>query len=80
LNISVHEADKLSPEAMGRLVAASEEIRFKSKNHPQIYRWVERVLMQQFIHLSGRDLSVKRATAMARIHAGRAQMLAQTNV
>jgi transposase InsO family protein len=47
LNISVHEAEKLSLEAMGRFVEASGEIRFESQNREQVYGWVERVLVQQ---------------------------------
>jgi transposase InsO family protein len=46
LNISVHEAEKLSLEAIGRFVEASEEIRFESENRGQVYGWVERVLIQ----------------------------------
>jgi len=47
LNISVHEAEKLSLEAMGLFVAASEDIRFESKNREQVYGWLERVLVGQ---------------------------------
>ena len=47
MNISVHEAEKLSLEGMGRFVEASEEIRFESKSRQQVYGWVERVLIQQ---------------------------------
>jgi len=47
LNISVHEAEKLSLEAMGRFVEASEAIRFESKNREQVYGWLERVLVGQ---------------------------------
>jgi transposase InsO family protein len=47
LNISVHQAEKLSLEGMRRFVAASEEIRFESKNRQQRCSWVERVLVQQ---------------------------------
>ena len=43
----MHEAEKLSLEAMGRFVEASEEIRFESKSRQQVYGWVERVLIQQ---------------------------------
>ncbi len=32
---------------MGRFVAASEEIRFESKNREQVYGWLERVLVEQ---------------------------------
>jgi transposase InsO family protein len=47
LNISVHEAEKLSLEAIGRFVEASEELRFEGENRQQVYGWVERVLVQQ---------------------------------
>jgi hypothetical protein len=47
LNISVHEAKKLSLEAIGRFVEASEEIRFTSQGRQQIYGWVEQVLVQR---------------------------------
>jgi transposase InsO family protein len=47
LNISVHEAEKLSLEAMGRFVEASEEIRFESADRSQVYGWVERLLVGQ---------------------------------
>jgi transposase InsO family protein len=47
LNISVHEAEKLSLEAIVRFVEASEEIRFEGANRGQVYGWVERVLVQQ---------------------------------
>jgi transposase InsO family protein len=47
LNISVHEAEKLSLEAIGRFVEASEEIHFEGANRTQVYGWVERVLVQQ---------------------------------
>ncbi len=43
----MHEAEKLSLEAMGRFVDASEEIRFASEGREQVYSWVERVLIQQ---------------------------------
>ena len=43
----MHEAEKLSLEAMGRFVEASGEIRFESQNREQVYGWVERVLVQQ---------------------------------
>jgi transposase InsO family protein len=47
LNISVHEAEKLSLEAMGRFVEASEDIRFRSQGRQQVYGWLERVLVEQ---------------------------------
>jgi transposase InsO family protein len=47
LNISVHEAEKLSLEAIGRFVEGSEEVRFESEGRQQVYGWVERVLVGQ---------------------------------
>jgi transposase InsO family protein len=47
LNISVHEAEKLSLEAIGRFVAASEELRVEGENRQQVYGWVEQVLVRQ---------------------------------
>jgi transposase InsO family protein len=47
LNISVHESEKLSLEAIGRFVEASEGIRFEGENRGQVYGWVEQVLVQQ---------------------------------
>jgi transposase InsO family protein len=55
LNISVHEAEKLSLEAMGRFVEASEDIRFSSANRQQLYGWLERVLVQQEYVLQGKS-------------------------
>ncbi len=43
----MHDAEKLSLEAMARFVEASEEIRFESENRRQLYGWVERVLVEQ---------------------------------
>jgi hypothetical protein len=43
----VREAEKLSLEAIGRFVEASEEIRFESENRQQVYGWVEQVLVEQ---------------------------------
>jgi len=43
----VHEAEKLSLEAIGRFVEASEELRFEGENRQQVYGWVERLLVQQ---------------------------------
>jgi transposase InsO family protein len=54
LNISVHEAEKLSLEAIGRFVEASEEIRFEGANRRQVYGWVERLLVQQEYALQGK--------------------------
>ncbi len=46
MNVSVHQAEKLSLEGIRRLVEASEEIRFKGANRGQVYGWVERVLVE----------------------------------
>jgi len=54
VNIRVHEAEKLSLEAIQRFVEASEAIRFESENRQQRYGWVERVLVQQAYRQQGR--------------------------
>jgi hypothetical protein len=43
----MHEAENLSLEAIGRLLEASEEIRFARGNRQEVYGWVERLLVQQ---------------------------------
>ena len=50
----MHEAEKLSLEAIGRFVVASEEVRFESTNREQVYGWVERLLVQQEYGLQGK--------------------------
>jgi transposase InsO family protein len=47
LKISVHEAEKLSLEAIRGFVEASEGLRFESESREQVYGWVELVLRQQ---------------------------------
>ena len=47
VNIRMDDAEKLSLEAIGRFVEASEELRFEGENRQQVYGWVERVLVQQ---------------------------------
>jgi transposase InsO family protein len=54
LKISVHEAEKLSLEAIGRFVEASEEIQFEGANRAELYGWVERLLVQQEYGLQGK--------------------------
>jgi hypothetical protein len=54
LKISVHEAENLSLEAIGRFVEASEGIRFESVNRHQLYCWVERLLVQHEYALQGK--------------------------
>jgi len=77
LNISVHEAEKLSLEAMGRFVEASEEIRFESQNREQVYGWLERVLVQQEYALQGKAARglvrryIEKMTGMSRAQATR---------
>jgi transposase InsO family protein len=46
VNVSVHQAEKLSLEGIRRFVEASEEIRFEGANRGQVYGWVERVLVE----------------------------------
>jgi transposase InsO family protein len=46
VNVSVHQAEKLSLEGIRRFVDASEEIRFEGANRGQVYGWVERVLVE----------------------------------
>ncbi|MGA7832180.1 MAG: DDE-type integrase/transposase/recombinase [Terracidiphilus sp.] len=47
MNVSVHQAEKLSLEGIRRFVAASEEIQFESANRQQVYAWVEGLLVRQ---------------------------------
>jgi transposase InsO family protein len=47
VKIRMDDAEKLSLEAIGRFVEASEEIRFAAENREQLYGWVERVLVGQ---------------------------------
>lgn len=50
----MHEAEKLSLEAIGRFVEASEEIQFEGANRAELYGWVERLLVQQEYGLQGK--------------------------
>jgi IS30 family transposase len=53
VNISVHQAEKLSLEEVGRFVAASEGIRFEGRDRGQVYGWIEQVLVgQEYAHQS----------------------------
>jgi hypothetical protein len=54
LKISVHEAEKLSLEEIGRFVEASEGIRFESEKREPVYTWVEQVLCQQQYQRQGK--------------------------
>ena len=47
VNIRMDLAEKLSLEAIGRFVAASEGIRFEAEGRQQLYDWVEQVLVGQ---------------------------------
>ncbi len=47
VNIGMVRAEELSLEAMGRFVAASEEIRFEAEDRRQLDGWVEQVLAGQ---------------------------------
>ena len=54
MNVSVHQAEKLSLEGIRRFVAASEEIRFESANRQQVYAWVEGLLVGQLYAQQGK--------------------------
>ena len=45
VNIRMNDAEKLSLEAIGQFVAASEEVRFEAQDRQQVYDWVEQVLV-----------------------------------
>ena len=47
VNIRMVRAEELSLEAIGRFVAASEEVRFEAEDRRQLYGWVEQVLIGQ---------------------------------
>ena len=47
VNIRMDDAEKLSLEAIGQFVSASEDIRFEAQDRQQLYNWVERVLVGQ---------------------------------
>jgi len=50
----VHEAEKLSLEAIRGFVEASEGLRFESESREQVYGWVELVLRQQEYQRQGK--------------------------
>src|ERR1022692_2347155 len=54
VNIRMVRAEELILEAMGRFVAASEEIRFEAQDRQQLYDWVEQVLVGQQYALLGK--------------------------
>jgi hypothetical protein len=54
VNIRMDDAEKLSLEALGRFVAASEEIRFEAQDREQRYGWVEQVLVGRQYALQGK--------------------------
>ncbi len=41
VNIRMNEAEKLSLEAIGRFISASQEIQFEAEERQQLYGWVE---------------------------------------
>jgi transposase InsO family protein len=47
VKIRMDRAEELSLEAMGRIVAASEELRFEAEDRQHLYDWVEQVLVGQ---------------------------------
>jgi hypothetical protein len=54
VNIRMDDAEKLSLEAIGQFVSASEDIRFEAQDRQQLYNWVERVLVGQQYPLLGK--------------------------
>ena len=48
-------SEELSLEAIGRFVAASEEVRFEAEDRQQLYCWVEQVLIVQGYAQQGRQ-------------------------
>src|ERR1035438_6294367 len=53
VNIRMVRAEELSLEAIGRFVAASEEVQFEAEDRRQLYGWVEQVLVgQQYAQLA----------------------------
>jgi transposase InsO family protein len=54
VNIGMDDAEKLSLEAIGQFVAASEEVRFEAQDRQQVYDWVEQVLVGQQHALLGK--------------------------
>jgi transposase InsO family protein len=54
VNIRMDDAEKLSLEAIGRFVEASEEARFEAHDRQQLYNWVEQVLVGRQYLLLGK--------------------------
>jgi transposase InsO family protein len=54
VNVSVHQAEKLSLEGIRRFIEASQDLRFEGKSREQVYAWVEQVLCQQQYHQQGK--------------------------
>ena len=68
----MHQAEKLSSEAIGRLVEAGEELWFEGENRQRVYGSVEQVLVGQVYTQqgkAGRGLarsSIEKMTGMSR--------------
>ena len=58
VNIRMNDAEKLSLDAIGRFVLASEEVRFEAEDRQQLYGWVERVLVGQGYAQQGKERGV----------------------
>jgi hypothetical protein len=54
VNIRMVRAEELSLEAVGGLVAPSEEIQFEVQDRQQLYAWVEQVLVREQYSLLGK--------------------------
>jgi transposase InsO family protein len=54
VNIRMNDAEKLSLEAIGRFVEASEDVQFEAQDRQQLYDWVEQVLVGRQYALLGK--------------------------
>ena len=66
VNIRMNHAEKLSLEAIGRFVEASEEVQFEAEDRQQLCGWGERVLVEQEYAQQG-----KAARGLLRRYVGR---------
>jgi hypothetical protein len=77
VNIRMNDAEKLSLEAIGQFVAASEEVRFEAQDRQQVYDWVEQVLVGQQYALLGKVARglvrryIEKMTGLSRAHGTR---------
>ena len=83
VNICMVRSEELSLEAIGRFVAASEEVRFEAEDRQQLYGWVERVLVgRQYAQLgkAARGLVrryIEKMTGLSRVQQAKAKLFEQ---